>query len=242
VVGSPGELVGGVLGRCVVALARHDHRPVRSADDQRLVTVGVPWRRNEEDPRQYLNLAGDWFESAALDEFGERVLLRLTGGAELGSLHEDGDLAQERVAAAVVEVQMAVRGEPEVSDLRSDGRQRFAQPGSAGPVVGVDVWVGAHAGVEQEHSLGMVNDVTEAGFHSGTTGPGLTRRAHEVAEINASHRKASHAAILAAFPAPTASGALSSFTTPWLTGLREGPRAYGDWIGCEGSRRDACHQ
>ena len=36
--GSPGELVGRVLRRRVVALPGHDHGPVQTADDQRLVT------------------------------------------------------------------------------------------------------------------------------------------------------------------------------------------------------------
>ena len=100
-----------------------------------------------------------------------------------------------------VEMQMAVRGKPEVSDLRPDGRQRLAQPGSAGPVVGVDLGVGAHARIEQEHSPGMADEITEARFHSRTARPGLPRRPHEVAEINAPHRNISHVAILTAHPA-----------------------------------------
>src|SRR6266567_4692992 len=195
--GSPRELVGRVLRCRIVALPRHDHRPVRSADDQRLVTVGVTWRRHEEDPRQHLSLACHSFEATALDEFRERVVLRLAGGIELDFLNEDRDLAQHRVAAAVVEVQVAVRGKPDVRDLRPGGRQRLAQLDSAGPVAGVNRGMGAHAGVEQDHSSGVADDVAQARFHSGTARPGLLRWPHEVAEINAPHRDVSHSAILA---------------------------------------------
>jgi hypothetical protein len=198
--GSPGELVGRVLRRRVVALPGHDHGPVRTADDKRLVTGGVTWRRHEEDPRQNLNLAGHWFEAAAFDEFGERVVLRLAGGIELGSLHEDWDLAKHWVAAAVVEVQVTIRGQLDVTELRPDGRQRLTQRDSAGPVVGVDFGVGTHASVEQDRSLGVVDDVAQAGFHSGAARPGLLRWPHEVAEINAPHRHVSHSAILAGNP------------------------------------------
>ena len=74
--------------------------------------------------------------------------------------------------------------------------------GGAGlaPVAGVDVGVRAHARVEQEHSLRVVDDVTEARFHSGTARPGLLRWPHEVAEINPPHRNVSHSAILADHP------------------------------------------
>jgi len=199
--GSPGELVGGVLRRRVVALPGHDHRPVRPMDDQRLVTVGVTWRRHEEDSRQHFSLAYHLLEAASLDELGEGVVLRLAGGVELSSLHEDRDLAQQRVAAAVVEVQMAVRGERESRDLCPDRRQCLVQSGPAGPVVGVDLGVGAHASVEQDHSLGVVDDVTQARFYPGTARPGLLRRPHEVAEVNAPHRNIGHSAILADHPA-----------------------------------------
>jgi hypothetical protein len=62
------------------------------------------------------------FEPAAFDEFGQGVIGCLAGGGEFGFLDEERDLAQQRVAAAVVEVQVAVRGKPDVTDLCPDRR------------------------------------------------------------------------------------------------------------------------
>jgi hypothetical protein len=72
------------------------------------------------------------FEPAVFDEVGECVIRCLAGGGEFDVLDEDRDLAQQRVAAAVVEVQVAVRGQLDVRDLSPDGRQRFPQPYPAG--------------------------------------------------------------------------------------------------------------
>ena len=49
--GSPGELVRGVLRCRVVALARQDHCSIGAADDQRLVTAGVTRCWHEEHSR-----------------------------------------------------------------------------------------------------------------------------------------------------------------------------------------------
>lgn len=62
----------------------------------------------------------------------------------------------------------------------------------------VDLGMGAHASVEQDHSLGVADGVAQAGFDSGHARPGLLRWPYEVAEINAPHRDVSHSAILAA--------------------------------------------
>src|SRR2546430_8109595 len=82
-------------------------------------------------PGQHLNLAGHLSEPAAFDEFGQCNRVP-DGGAEFDVLDEDRDLAQQRVAAAVVEVQVAVRGKPDVRDLCPAGRQRLTQSHPAG--------------------------------------------------------------------------------------------------------------
>ena len=161
------------------------------------MTVGVTWRRHEEDPRQHLNLACHLFEATALDELGERVVRHLAGGIQFGSLNEDRDLAQHRIAATVVEVQVAVRGEPDIRDLHPDGRQRLAQTDSAGPVMGVNLGVGAHASVEQDHPMRMADDIAQAWFHAGAARPCLLRWPHEVPEINTPHGDINHSARLA---------------------------------------------
>jgi hypothetical protein len=54
-------------------------------------------------------------------EFWEGVVRCLLGGAEFGCLDEDGELAQFRVAAAVVEVQVRIGGKPQVSEVHPGG-------------------------------------------------------------------------------------------------------------------------
>jgi hypothetical protein len=112
------------------------------------------------------------------------------------ALHEDRELAQFRVSAAVVEVQMRIGGKPQVSDLHSAGSQGFGQLHRAGPVVGVNLWVEAHSGVEQQRPCRVINDIAQAGFHPRSTGAGLLGRSHEVPEIGAPDSDVAHCAIV----------------------------------------------
>jgi hypothetical protein len=77
------------------------------------------------------------------------------------------------------------------------GRQRLGQPHPARAVVRVNLGMGAHARVEQDHPLGVADGVTQAGLNSGRPCPGLLRWPYEVSEINALHCDVSHLAILA---------------------------------------------
>src|SRR5215467_15747478 len=70
-------------------------------------------------------------------------------------------------------------------------------PHPARAVVRANLGMGAHAGVEQDHSLGVADGIVEAGLDSGHPRPGLLRWPYEVAEINAPHRDRGHSAILA---------------------------------------------
>ena len=51
-VGSPGELVGGVLGGGVVTLPGQDYRSVEAANQHGLVAAGMSGRGNQEYPGQ----------------------------------------------------------------------------------------------------------------------------------------------------------------------------------------------
>ena len=75
----------------------------------------------QEDPGQQLGLARDRLEAAALEQLGQRVVLGLVRGRQLGVLDEDRYPAQPRVAAAVVEVQVAVGRQAQLADLHADG-------------------------------------------------------------------------------------------------------------------------
>jgi hypothetical protein len=63
--------------------------------------------------------------------------------------------------------------------------------------VRVNLGMGAHAGVEQDHRLGVADGVAQAGLDSWHPRPGLLRWLYEVAEIHAPHRDRGHSAILA---------------------------------------------
>jgi hypothetical protein len=195
-VGVPGQLVGGVLGGGVVTLPSNDDNPIGPVDHKRLVTGGVTWGGHERDPGQHLGLAGHLLEPAAVNEFWEGVVRCFPGAGEFGCLDEDRELAQFRVPAAVVEVQMGIGGEPQVSDRRSGGCQGFGQVHPAGPVVGVNLRMGAHSGVEQKPSCRVVDDIAQAGLHPGGTGTGLLRGPHEVPQIDTPDSDAGHGAIV----------------------------------------------
>ena len=123
---------------------------------------------------------------------------------------------------------MTVRGGAQIRGRHPCGRERFAQPGPAGPVVGVDLWVRAHASVEQQHSLGVVDDVAETRLHPWMARAGLLRCPREVAEINTPHRDIRHAAILADLrPGPDQDRGSRNQVLAWLMihANRAGPAA-----------------
>jgi hypothetical protein len=109
----------------------------------------------------------------------------------------------------MIEVQVAVGGDADVGDLRPDDGQRLRQFHPARPVVGIRLRVGAHAGVEQDRSAGMIDEVTETRVHPGTASPGLLRRPHEVAEIDAPDRDVSHHAMIPLQPEEAARAGLT---------------------------------
>ena len=51
----------------------------------------------------------------------------------------------------------------------------------------VDLGLGAHAGVEEQHSVGVLDEIAEARLDPGRTGACLLGRAHEVAEVQPAH-------------------------------------------------------
>src|SRR4030095_13611319 len=100
---------------------------------------------------------------------------------------EDGHRAQQRVAAAVVEVQMAVRGQADVADRHSGGIECRRQRDAAGAVVRVHLGGGAETGVEDDRRLWMFDEVAQARLDPRSARPGLLRRAYEVTEVDPSN-------------------------------------------------------
>ena len=146
--GSPRKLVGRVLRSRIVALPGNDHCPVRPPDDERLVSLGVAWRRQQEDACQYFDPAFHLLEVIALKQLGESVIRCLASRIEFCRLDNYRYPAQCRVTAAVIEMQVTIGGQHEIADLRADGRERLGEPGSARPVVGVHLGMGSQARVE----------------------------------------------------------------------------------------------
>lgn len=107
-----GHLVGGEVRNEVVRLAGEDHAAVGLPEDQRLMPWGVPWRRDDPDSRPHLGFTGELLigRGGEIDQFVDGVAA-VAGRGQLDVLDQDGPAAQERVPAAVVEVEVAVRDE-----------------------------------------------------------------------------------------------------------------------------------
>jgi hypothetical protein len=63
---------------------------------------------------------------------------------------------------------------------------------AAGPVVGVDVGIATHAGIEEQHPVGMVDEVPQTGLHSRQSVAGFGGRSDEVSEVHASYGRLTH--------------------------------------------------
>ena len=97
---------------------------------------------------------------------------------------------------------MAVGGQLEFVLAEAGGGKSGCQFDSAGPIVGVCFRVRAHAGIEQESSLRMLDDVAEQGVHPGAAGSGFRRRPDEVAEVDAPDGYVSHSVMVAGRTGP----------------------------------------
>lgn len=98
----------------------------------------------------------------------------LLGGFEFGFLYEDGSAGQKGIAAAVVEMQVAVDDEGDVVEGGSGRGQGLLQGAATRPVVGFGFEVGgADAGVEEEQSFVVSYEVGEDRFGPRLGGAGL---------------------------------------------------------------------
>ena len=116
-VGCLGEHVGGILAGRVVTLSSNDDDTVGSTCDKRLVSVGVPWRWDQEHARQDLGLSIDLLVPAVFNEFGERVVGGLARGSQFEALHKDWPVGHGWVTAAVVEMEVTVARRVHVSEV-----------------------------------------------------------------------------------------------------------------------------
>ena len=125
-------------------------------------------------------------------QLGQGVARRVEGGLELDPLGEDRPAGEAGVAAAVVEVKVAVHDQPDVPGRGPAGGQCRSQRVTPRPVVSIDVGVAPHPGVEQQQAVRVIYQVAEAGLDPGAPGARLLRRPHEVTEVDAPHAGVRH--------------------------------------------------
>ena len=153
-----------------------------------------------QDARPDLHLAGDLLvgRTGEVDEFVDGVAASAGGGQLLG-LDQDRFAGQQRVASAVVEVEVAVHHQGDVGEGDSRCREGSLQRPSLGAVVGLGLGVGGtDAGVEEDQSVVAPHQVGEHGFNPRLRAAGLRCRSDEVAQIESTHRRVvAHPPILA---------------------------------------------
>jgi hypothetical protein len=120
----------------------------------------VPRSGDDQHAGQYLGLAVELLvaQSGRVDEFRQRVV-GSSRRFELDALCQDGAASQLGVAAAVVEVQVAVGNEPYVLDTRADVGQRVGQHPAVRPVVLVGLGVAAHTAVDEQQPVGVLDQI-----------------------------------------------------------------------------------
>jgi hypothetical protein len=101
-----------------VRLASEDDSPIIAPDSDRLVAVGMPWRRDHENARKDLRLAVELAIVGAVkvNEARRRVIRGRARLQEFPGLDEDRSAGQHRVAAAMIEVQVTVGDPADVID------------------------------------------------------------------------------------------------------------------------------
>ena len=177
-----------------MALSGNDNRAVTPSDNEGLVTLGVSRRGQQEHPGQHLGLAVEFLIPSAggVDQLGQRVVLRVSGRIELGPLGEHGPATEQGVAAAVVEVQVTVGHQADPVQPGAGRDERIVQRLAAGSVVRVDLGIATHAGIEEQHTLRMVDEVPETGLHSRHSVPGFCGRSDEIPIVHPSHGRTTH--------------------------------------------------
>ena len=152
----------------------------------RLVPGSVARSGDHEHPGHDLGLAVQYFvtQPGRIDQVGKGVVDGPPGRLELSRLNRDGPASQLRVAAAMVEVEVAVDNQAHVLDADPRFSEGGLQGLAAGQIVSVDVGIGPHPGVEQDPAVGVIDQVSQARLDPGGAGTGLFGRPDEIAEVD----------------------------------------------------------
>jgi hypothetical protein len=112
-------------------------------------------------------------------------------------LDEDWPILDQRVAAEVVKVQVAVGHVRHLFQTHGDGVQRSPEILLFGPVVSIDIRGRSHPGVKEKHPIRMYDNVSKTSLESWRARAGLFTRANEVSEVKASNLNICHPASVA---------------------------------------------
>ena len=106
---------------------------------------------------------------------------------ELVSLSKDRTAGKQRIAAAMVEVQVAVDHPTDAVDIKADVGKCTIERSPRGPVVRIDLGIpAAQAGVEKQHPVAEVDAIAEARFYARAAGDRLRAGPDEIAEVDSS--------------------------------------------------------
>lgn len=175
----------------------HDHSAVGATDHHRLMSCGVPRRRQHRDAREHLYVALDDCVAQAwsVDEFGKGVVGTVRQ-FQLDRLDHDRSTGKKRVTSAVIEVQVAVDHDSHVFGAAASYPERGGQRATTGSIVVIDLRMTPHARVDEQDAVWVVDQVTQAGLDAVGSGPSLLGWAYEVAEIDPAKGRLSHRASL----------------------------------------------
>ena len=182
------ESIGAELRGGVVALSGHDDDAVSALHHERLMSSGVPNSGHQEHAGQHLGLSVEFGPSGpqGVDEVRQRVVHDRASVVQLHALSEEGHPGQLRVAAAMVEVEMTVRGHGHLRAVDPDLVERGFQFVASRAVVRINLGGRAHPRVEQEGLARLLDHISEASLNSGLPILGLGPRPHKVAEVDSS--------------------------------------------------------
>jgi hypothetical protein len=122
-----------------------------------------------------------------VDQLRHCVVGDRTRLGELVPLRKDRTAGKPRIAAAMVEVQVAVDHPTDTLDIKADVGKCTIERSPRGPVVRIDLGLpAAQASVEKQHPVAEVDDIAEARFYARPAGDRLRAGPDEIAEVDSS--------------------------------------------------------
>ena len=180
--------VGAEGRRRVMTLTGYDHSSVGSLDHDRLMATRMARSGNHMNPVEDLARAvkGLVAETGRVNQLRQGVV-RTMSRFQFDTLGENRAPRQMRVPAAMVEVQMAVHDLADLGQTYTRRDQGCLNRHSVRPVMGVDIRMGPHPGVDHEHSVGVKDYVAQARFRPRHTGSCLFRGSNEITQVDATN-------------------------------------------------------